>query len=71
VEAHQDSLEQDAAFDLHGPPGTLQARKARPEDIDPQEVTEVFLSAAGFFALLVVAAVAAAVLFAVGAVRHW
>jgi len=46
-------------------------RSAVLDDMDPEDVTEVLLSATGFLALLLVAAVAAVVVFALGALRHW
>jgi hypothetical protein len=42
------------------------SHKAQLDDIDPEEVTEVFLSVAGLLGLLVVAAVVATVVFALG-----
>jgi hypothetical protein len=45
--------------------------KARSDDIDPDEVTEVFLYAAGFLGFLLFVAVVAALVFAIGALRHW
>jgi hypothetical protein len=45
--------------------------EAQPEDLGPDEVAKVFLSAAGFLSFLLLVAVGAWVMFALGAVRHW
>jgi hypothetical protein len=46
-------------------------KEAQSDDIDPDEVTEVFLYAAVFLCFLLVVAVGAAVVFALSALRHW
>jgi hypothetical protein len=45
-------------------------KEAQSDDIDPDEVTEVFLYAAVFLGFLLLVAVGAAVVFALGALRH-
>jgi hypothetical protein len=44
---------------------------ARPDDIDPGEVTEALLYAAVFLGLLLLVAVGAAVIFGLRALQHW
>jgi hypothetical protein len=65
---HEDAGQVDSG---HAPDSGGGPEEARSDDIDPGEVTEVFLYAAGFLGFLLLVAVVAAVVFGIGALRHW
>jgi hypothetical protein len=81
--ANRDQLARGAPSQLRRPHGIRQvdsahaqdsgdvAAEAQSDDIDSGEVTEVMLYAAVFLGFLLAAAVAAAVVFGLRALRHW